>query len=182
MKAFRIVALLSLLLTAAVAYGMSVNTDYDKSYTFSRLKTFAFADQPRGPRDPLGTDTLLANRIKDSLDTQLEENGFQPAPEGGADFLISYYASSKEKLDIENFGYGFPRYWRWGWGPDIWTRYYTEGSVIVDFIDPQTRQLIWRGIATDTVKTGLGQSEKQVNKGAEELVKHFLKDIGRKKK
>jgi hypothetical protein len=116
MKAFRIVTLLSLLLTAAVAYGMSVNTVYDKSYS------------------------------------------------------------------VESFGYGFPRRWRWGWGPDIWTRYYTEGSLIVDFIDPQTGQLIWRGIVTDTAKTGGAESEKQVNKGAQELVKHFIKDMGRKKK
>ena len=52
--------------------------------------------------------------------------------------------------------------------------------MIVDFIDPQSSQLIWRGIATDTLHTGPKKSEEQINKGADELVKHFLKDTRRK--
>jgi hypothetical protein len=48
--------------------------------------------------------------------------------------------------------------------------YYTQGSVIVDFVEPTSNQLIWRGRVTDTVN-GLDQSEKQINKGAKQLVK-----------
>ena len=44
-----------------------------------------------------------------------------------------------------------------------------------DLVDPASNQLIWRGRVTDTVK-GLDQSDKQINKGVDELVKHFVKD------
>ena len=37
-----------------------------------------------------------------------------------------------------------------------------------------------RGRVTDTV-SGLDQSEKQINKGAKELVEHFVKDTKKKR-
>jgi hypothetical protein len=52
--------------------------------------------------------------------------------------------------------------------------------VIVDFIEPTSNQLIWRGRVTDTVN-GLDQSDKQINKGAQALVKHFVKDSEKKR-
>jgi hypothetical protein len=74
-----------------------------------------------------------------------------------------------------------PYRWRWGWGPTFWTRYYTEGSVLVDFVDPVRNQLVWRGRVTDTV-SGLDQSQKQIDKGVDQLVKHFEKDVRRSEK
>jgi len=62
------------------------------------------------------------------------------------DFNVAYYASAKEKLDVTYWDYGYtwrPRWWR-GWGPANVTEY-TEGGVIVDVIDPTTKQLLWRG-------------------------------------
>jgi hypothetical protein len=46
---------------------------------------------------------------------------------------------------------------------------------MVDVIDPKTNELVWRGAVTDTVK-GIGQSDKQSNQAAKDLVKNFLKD------
>ena len=175
MKVFRVLTCLCLMLATAAAYGMSVKTDYDRNYDFGRLKTFAFKDQRRPAADP-----LVADRIRDALRSQLEARGFRYQPDGQPDFLVAFYARAKEKVEVEDVGYGFPHRWRWGFGPTIWTRNYVEGSMIVDFIDPQTNQLIWRGIATDTLHTGPKKSEEQINKGADELVKRFLKETRRK--
>ncbi|HEX8265618.1 MAG TPA: DUF4136 domain-containing protein [Pyrinomonadaceae bacterium] len=178
MKIFRAISGLSLMLAVAVsAFAMSVKTDYDKNFNLGTLRTFAFKEQRRGNNDPLKTNTLMSGRIKSALEAQLEANGYKESGDN-PDFLVAYYASSKEKLDIESFGYGYPRYWRWGFGPDIWTRYYTEGSVVVDIIDAKNNQVVWRGLVTDTVSDNApDQSEKQISNGAKELVKHFLKDI-----
>jgi hypothetical protein len=180
LKVFRVLTFLCLILTAIAAYGMFVKTDYDMEYDFSRLKAFAFKEQHRSDSDPLRTDTVIDDRIRNALRGQLEARGFQYQPEGQPDFLIAFTTHPKEKMETEDLSYDFPLEWRWGWAPEIWTRYRTEGSVIVDFATPQTNLLIWRGIATDVVQTGREKSEKQINKGADELVKHFLKDTRRK--
>lgn len=175
MKAFRISIVLVLLLSTGIAYGMHVKTDYDRSFDFGRLRTFAFKDQDRREGSLLRENTLVNKRIREALRRDLEERGFKYAADGQADFLVAYYAREREKVELETVGYGMPHRWRWGWGPSIWTRYYREGSVVADFIDPVSNQLIWRGRVTDTVK-GLDQSDKQINKGVAELVKRFVRD------
>ena len=180
MKIFRILTVLSLMLVSGIAFGMNVKTDYDRSFDFGRLKTFAFADQKRVDGSLLQRNTLVDNRIRDALVRELVARGFRYRPDGQADFVIAYYAREREQAEVEPLGYGMPHRWRWGWGPGVWTRYYTQGSVVVDFIEPTSNQLIWRGRVKDTVN-GLDQSDKQINKGAKELVKHFEKDSQKKR-
>ena len=175
MKTIRILIFLGLLMITGVAFGMSVKSDYDRAFPFGQLKTFAFKEQDRRDGNLLKENTLVDKRIREALIRDLEERGFKYAPDTKPDFLIAYYAREREKTEVEDVGYGMPRRWRWGWGPTIWTNYYTQGSIVVDLIDPRDNQLIWRGRVTDTVK-GLDQSDKQINKGVDELVKHFVKD------
>jgi len=180
MKLFRVLVGLGMLFTAAVSYATSVKTDYDKDFDFQKLKTFAFKTQHRANTDPLKADSILDTRIREALRSKLEAEGFQYAPDGNADFLIRYFASQKEKLNVQDLDYGFPRRWRWGFGPDIWTNYYTVGSMMVDFVDPVNKQLIWRGMSSQTI-SGLNPSDKHVASGVKDLIKHYLKDAREKR-
>ena len=186
MKVFRVTAAGALLLFAVAAgFGMSVKSDYEKNYDFSRLHTFAFKTD-RASNDPLSTNSIEAGRIQSALAAQLVANGFIQSDQN-PDFIVAFYSRSKQKTQVESTGFGFgPGFgwgygvpyrgrWRWGFGPDIWTNTYTQGCVMADVIDPQTNELIWRGVVKDTVN-GIGQSEKQANQAAKDLVKNFLKD------
>jgi hypothetical protein len=46
---------------------------------------------------------------------------------------------------------------------------------MADIIDARTNDLVWRGKVTDTI-SGVGQSEKQTDQAAKDLVKKFVKD------
>ena len=186
MKIFRVTAAGALLLFAVAAgFGMSVKSDYEKNYDFSRLHTFAFKTD-RASNDPLSTNSIEAARIQTALSAQLVADGFSPSDQN-PDFIVAFYSRSKQKTQVESTGFGFgPGFgwgygvpyrarWRWGLGPDIWTNTYTQGCVMADVIDPQTNELIWRGVVKDTVN-GIGQSEKQANQAARDLVKNFVKD------
>ena len=176
MKKLSLLFVLTLTLFAVSTYAMGIKTDFDKDFNFGSLKTFSFKEQRRGPRDELKTNSLEAGRIQEALTSQLEKNNFQLKTDGEPDFLVAYYARSKDKTEIVAFDYGFPRRWRWGLGADIWTRNYTQGSVMMDVIDAKTNQLVWRGVVTDVLGKSPDQTEKQINKASAELVKHFLKD------
>ena len=186
MKAFR-AALAGALLLAAVtsAFALSVKSDYEKDYDFSRLRTFAFKTD-RAADDPLRTNTIEAGRIQNALAAQLQASGFNQSSES-PDFVVAFYSRTKEKTRLLStrfgfgpefgWGYGIPyrSRWRWGYGPDIWTTTYIQGCVMADIIDARTNELVWRGVVSDTVN-GIGQSEKQANQAAKDLVKRFLKD------
>ena len=193
MKVFRVTVAGTLLMFAVTAiFGMSVKSDYEKNFDFSQLHTFAFKTD-RASNDPLITNTIEGGRIQNALAAQLEANGFTQATQD-PDFIVAFYATTKQKTSVQStgfgpgfggfgygrgfgWGYGIPGGGRWrrGYGPDIWTTNYTQGCVMADVINPKTNELVWRGAVKDTVN-GIGQSEKQANQAAKDLVKSFLKD------
>jgi hypothetical protein len=155
---------------AVSAAAQSVQTDFDRSFRFSDLKTFSFANQRRAATDPLASDTLNDGRIRNGLESQLTANGFKVQNEK-ADFVIAYYVTTKNKLNVEDYGFGPPR---WFGGRDIRVNQYSEGTLMVDFIDAKSNQVIWRGCASGTlVMKGV---DKKISKSVEKLVKQFLKD------
>ena len=183
MKSFRAAVCGSLfLLMVTAAFGMSVKSDYDKNFDFASLRTFAFKTD-RAANDPLRTNTIEGERIQNALAAQLEANGFSQSPD--PDCIVAFYSRTREKTQVQSFGYGpgfgwgygipYRARWRWGFGPDIWTTTYNQGCVMVDIINRRTSELVWRGVVKDTVN-GIGQSEKQANEAAKDLVKSFMKD------
>ena len=167
-----LVMLLGLMGVSAAA--QSVQTDYDRSFRFSDLKTFSFAKQRRVATDPLANDSLNDGRIRKDLESQLTANGFRMETEK-ADFVIAYYVTTKNKLNVQDFGYGPPR---WFGGRDIRVNQYSEGTLMVDFIDAKSNQVIWRGRATGTLE--MKGVDKKISKSVEKLIKQFLKDTQKK--
>jgi len=187
MKSIRTTVVAVLVLAAATtAFGISVKSDYDKMFDLTKLRTFAFKND-RASNDPLSSNTIEAERLQSALTAQLQANGFSQDLQD-PNFIVAFYSRSKQKTEIEStpgfgfgsgFGWGYDmpyrERWRWGLGPDIWGYNYTQGCVMVDIIDAKTNQLVWRGVAMDTL-SGINQSDKQANEVAKDLVKRFLKD------
>lgn len=159
-------------LLAVSAAAQSVQSDFDRSFRFSELKSFRFAVQKRGATDPLAGDTLNDGRIRNGLESQL--TGFRMESEK-ADFVIAYYVTTKNKLNVQDFGYGPPR---WFGSRDIRVNQYSEGTLMVDFIDVKSNQVIWRGRAVGTLE--MKGVDKKISKSVEKLVKQFVKDTQKK--
>jgi len=171
MKAIRVIGVLGILLGLLVvsAAAQTVQSDFDRTFRFSNLKTFSFAVQRRATTDPLANDTLNDGRIRTGLETQLRANGFRSEVET-PDFVIAYYVTSKNRLNVQDYSLG-PRLWG---NRDIRVNQYAEGTLMVDFIDVKTDQVIWRGRATGALE--LKGVDKKITKSTEKLVKQFMKD------
>src|SRR4029453_11413234 len=178
-------------------------SDYDRSYDFSKLRTWDFKVLNRMPTDPVGTYSLWNQRIRDGVEKHLAEIGFKRINDGNPDFLLGYFMGIKEKYDIRYIDYGFPgrlglwgRWGRWyGWRPgngqldvwrpgngqvDVWRIPYNESTLVVDVIDPHTNQLVWRGYDTQTID--FDKSEKTIHKSVENLIKRFKHDVESQRK
>jgi hypothetical protein len=187
MKVSRIFFTGPVMLLALMSALASVKSDYQKDYDFGRLRTFTFKTE-RANNDPLVTNTIEAVRIQNALAAQLQMNGFMPSQ--NPDFVVAFYSRTRERTQVQSTGFGlgpgfgwgygipFRNRWRWGYGPDIWTTTYTQGCIMADIIDAATQELVWRGVVMDTVN-GIGQTEKQANSAAKDLVKQFVKDTKR---
>jgi hypothetical protein len=165
---------LLMMLISMAALAQSVQTDYDRSFNLARLRTYGFNEQERLPGDPLAASPLNDRRIHTALDSQLQAHGFRPSEQ--PDFLISYFVTTKQGLEIEENRFGITPWDRWG---NINVKQVTEGTLMVVFMDPATRQEVWVGFASGTINPK--SLDKAVNKSISKLVQLFVKNQGLKK-
>lgn len=135
---------------------IDVRTIASPDARFSRLRTFRVLPAPRAPRDePLDArHPMLVNSISNRVLRQAIVLGFESqgyvVDEGSPDFTVAVYASAREKLEVTYWDYGYPWRPRWwtGWGRGRvgqTVTEYTEGTVIIDVLEPTSRDLLWRG-------------------------------------
>ena len=156
-----------MLLCTTAGLAQPVQTDYDRTFNLSRLLTYSFVEQQRGPRDPLAASPINDRRIHDTLNSQLQANGFSQSAQ--PDFLISYFVSTRTGLDIQDNRYGW--FQRRG---SIEVDQVTEGTLVVVFVDSATRQEVWRGYASGTINPK--HLNEDVTKAVTKLIQKFKKN------
>jgi hypothetical protein len=165
MSLIRALGALGLLLACAgVTFGQTVTSTYDKDYGLARLGSYQFRDVARGESDPLAADALMERKVRDALDEELRNMGYDPPPDGAdPDFLVSFRARARDRTDGR------------GPGPA-----YVQGSLTLDFRDAKTGRLVWRGIASGVIgadEVDLKLAEEQAKRAARLLLEQFGKDL-----
>jgi len=160
--------LATLLLTVACGGGVTVRTDFDPQQSFAGYKTYVWAAPPQ-TGDPRLDSPLTQRRIEAAVDTVLAQKGFRLASgDEQPDFIMGYYAAVEGRVDVQTVG----TYYGWGWGPgyrgmyggvypSTQTRYYNQGTLIVDVADAAKKQLVWRGTGESEVHTSRDPEQRQ---------------------
>jgi hypothetical protein len=173
MKRVFVVAIV--VLAAGVVFAQDINTDYDRSYRLSELQSFQIAKQERERADALAANPIVDKRIAEALRNQLVANGIPESPQ--PKFLVAYYGSLRGQTQIRAYGWGRPY---WGGVTNIDLQHYDEGTLVVDFIDANSKALVWRGTITDTVEPN--RSHDKLEKAIAKLVRKFEKDVQKQQK
>lgn len=137
---------------------VDVKTDFDPDVDFSQYKTYGWVGNGGVIEgSELAKYPLVAKRVKESIDRNLRDRGFQMVndPET-ADFAVVIHAGTQEKMQVTNYGGSYGYYWYdpwWGpYGGQTDVSYYTEGTLVIDFVDVANKELAWRGMGTQIVK------------------------------
>jgi hypothetical protein len=114
------------------------------------------------------------------VNRELEAKGLKRNP-ANPDFLIALYDRKEKKVDdiyYKGFWKGFWGAWR-GLG-NLWPRYlqrvqYEGETLILDFVDPQTKEVFWRVAATHEVISHATSEKKaeQINRIVPKMLKEF---------
>jgi hypothetical protein len=181
---------------AACAPSIQVRTALSPDASLHGLHTFRVLPTPKpkiagvvsSTNDPMLVNSISNRALRADLAREFAGLGYV-ATDSNPDFCVAYYASTKQQLDVNSWDYGYtwqPRWWsgwgrRWGrgWGPDwgmqstpIVTQY-TQGTLIVDVIDPKTKELLWRGQGMAAVSENEQLYEQDLQKAVEAIVDKF---------
>ena len=157
---------------------ITVKKDYDPSVDFSKYKTYKWGTAS-DPNDVLLKNPLILKRVYEAIDLTLGKKGFKKV-DSDPDFLVYPHGATKQKTDIQSWGYGYGGWWgagpygSWG-GGTIDVNQYTEGTLVVDMVDKSNNQLVWRGVGQGAVgnPSTPEESTKNINKVIEQILKDF---------
>ena len=165
--------LLLLVIAFSSCSSVKVAIDYDTKVDFNKYKTYAFY---KTGIDKAEISDLDKKRILRAIEAELSILGMTKA--SNPDMLVSIFTKSREKVNVNqnrnNYGYGFG----WGWNPwmgngmnnNVNVSQYTEGTLFIDFIDKEKKELVWQGVGTGALK--IDNREKK-----EARIKEFVKEI-----
>lgn len=169
---------------AALGCGASydVHTMSAPDARFTELHTFRVLPTPRprdgaaraGAYDPMVSNSIANRALRDAIVGELTSRGYT-LDERAPDFLVAVYASAHERLDVTEWDYGYP-YWPRRRAPGMPVErvtQYTEGTVVVDVITPQTRDLLWRGTASSRLTEDPVEDTKELGKVARAVIRKF---------
>jgi hypothetical protein len=160
----------------AIALAQKTTYDFDKTAPFAQFKTYAMQD---------GTPTknaLIDNRIVAAIEAQLAKKGFV-RNDAAPDVFVVFHVAFDEQKDISSFstgpmygGYGYG--WGGGWGTtttDVRVRDILVGTLAIDLIDAQKKQVAWRGLGTKEINTTAKpeKRDENINKAVEKIFKNY---------
>ncbi len=164
MKAVNILLCACLLLAGSSCSPISVRTDYDHEVDFTRYQTFKWMPNAKKGGKGVPHNSLLDKRVRRAVENELQAKGLQLVKSGKADALLAYHVGVQKRVDVSRHGYGY-------WRRHTHVHRYKEGSILVDVVDPQMKQLVWRGAAQGVV----GHPEGNVENINEAIAKVFEK-------
>lgn len=171
-------AALTLIFLASCS-SVRVVSDYDQKADFNTYRSYAFY---KTGIDKAQISDLDKKRILRAIDGEMRTRGFVKSEQ--PDVLISIFTKERERVDVYNnaFGWGYGGFynpwiwgpeWGWGWGNNVSTR--TEGSLYIDVIDANTKQLVWqgRGVGILDSTNKIEKKEKRIREFVVQILKAY---------
>ena len=128
---------------------LTVNQDFDPGVDFSAYRSYAWIEQ-----DQSNISGLVAQRVVRAVNAKLVRNGMEEVPDN-PDLLVTYYFGSHETINVSGSGYGYGSYFgAYGWGGGASSgdvNNVTWGNLIIDLVDAERQELVWRGSAKKAI-------------------------------
>jgi len=153
-----IVALIGLM-TTTVIYAQHVDVDSNPAAPFATYKTYAWAPGTPAP-DPLNNQRLHA-----SIDQRLAARGLTQN-NANPDLIVTTNVTTQDRVEWVPGGFAYGPWWG-ARGAYLDTS--PEGTLVVDFYDARTKQMVWRGVATASASEKPMKNMEKMNKALNKM-------------
>lgn len=176
-----------LVVAATLLLGSCAVTDMSQDVDFNQYKTFGWSTAQVNVSSPAYKSGLISSKIRKNIKTELEKRGLRYTKRK-PDLLIGYetFTQEKEQMTAGYGGYpfmypgmyyrGFPMMWGYPYMPGMYgpqrSYYYTEGTLIIDITDANTKEQVWRGLVKGNV-TDVAGLQKSLDKAVKAIIKKY---------
>jgi hypothetical protein len=165
----------------ATTSGPKTRIDYDRSADFSVYRTYGFPKETGTDRG--GYSTLVTSYLKSAMSAQMEARGYKYSEEH-PDLLVNFYMNTRDRTEIRPdaraslgygyYGYRYGLYSAWPLYDEDRTVTYKVGTLNIDIVDAEKKQLVWEGVAEGRVSEEELQNPKvAINAVVTELMRQY---------
>ncbi|HEV2116455.1 MAG TPA: DUF4136 domain-containing protein [Terriglobales bacterium] len=165
----KVLVLSGLLLIASPIFAQQVSVNYNHGVNFSQFHTYAWASNNANQI----RNSILAQVAQQDINSAMQAKGLQMVGETqNPDLLLT--ASGGEQVQTSWNAWGM-RGIGGGMG-GITPEQNLEATMVVSLYNPKSQELVWRGIAQNTLNKNGNKNQKMVEKAVEKMFKHWPKN------
>jgi hypothetical protein len=151
---------------------LKVTIDYDKEVSFDNYSSFKIMKHKKRKESISWiNNSLNLKRTERAIRDHLLSKGFNEVQSGEVDFLVAYHIGEQKKVDVTYYGYSYRRRPYPGGGTKE-VRKYKEGTLIIDIVDRDSKELIWRGYGDGALRDP-NYAEEQIYDAVKAILKSF---------
>ena len=168
----RTTVLLVILVLTAPVWAMKVNIFSRPGVDFTQFKTYALTvPEPDARKDPDGSGKKIWKQVRESAAQTLKGQGLVETDPDKADLHLTYAGSVYAGMYGARWQ-GTGQFYGWSFGS---VESYAAGTVVLELLDPGTKDVMWRGSANPGFGEMAEMSKilKQVDKAVTKILKSY---------
>ena len=169
MKAKFVLCVAAICLVSAFATAQQVSVNYNHQANFSQYHTYAWGSNNTNAI----RNSILAQVAQQDIEAAMASKGLQKVPESqNPDLVLTASGGEREQRSWNAWGM---RGIGGGMG-GITPQNNVEATMVVSLYDVKQKELIWRGIAQDTLNNNGNKNQKEVQNAVNKMFKQWPKN------
>ena len=151
-----------------VALGQQVSVNYNHDVDFAQFHTYAWGSNNANAIK----DSILAQVAQQDINAAMQSKGLTMVQENqNPDLLLTANGGMREQTSWNAWGM---RGWGGGMG-SLNPEQNVVGTMIVDLFNAKSQELVWRGIAENTLNNKGSKNQEMVQKAVDKMFKQWPK-------
>jgi hypothetical protein len=168
MKTKIVFCALAICLATSFAMAQQVSVNYNHQANFSQYHTYAWGSNNTNQIQ----NSILAQVAQQDIDSAIANKGLQKVAESqNPDLILTASGGEREQTSWNAWGMRGIGGGMGGISPEQ----NVISTMVVSLYDTKARELVWRGIAQDTLNNNGNKNQKEVEKAVEKMFKQWPK-------